>query len=378
MKVLIAGDYCPRERVADLLEKEAYKDVFSDIEPYIKGADYSIVNFECPVVKSEAMPISKCGPALKCSPKAVNALNWAGFKGVTLANNHFYDYGEAGVNDTLDELQRQGIDSVGGGRNAKEAAKVLYKEINGETLAIVNCCEHEFSIATDNTGGSNPLNIVQQYYAIQEAKRRADYVLVIIHGGVELFWHPSKRMLETYRFFIDVGADAVVNHHQHCYSGYEEYRGKPIFYGLGNFCFDGIGSGERWTSGVMAEIDFSDNIIDYQLYPYRQCDERPKIKLMKDSELEEFKERISQYNAVIADDAKREREYQKWCEQTESMFKTALNPCYNRYSRAFFESRIGRRILNKRKLLRTLDVIANESHVERLRLMVERMINDAK
>jgi poly-gamma-glutamate synthesis protein (capsule biosynthesis protein) len=45
-------------------------------------------------------------------------------------------------------------------------------------------------------------------------------------------------MVETYRFFIEAGADAVVNHHQHCICGYEVYKGKPIFYGLGNFCFD--------------------------------------------------------------------------------------------------------------------------------------------
>lgn len=43
-------------------------------------------------------------------------------------------------------------------------------------------------------------------------------------------------MQEIYRFFVDIGADAVINHHQHCYSGYEVYKEKPIFYGLGNFC----------------------------------------------------------------------------------------------------------------------------------------------
>ena len=42
-------------------------------------------------------------------------------------------------------------------------------------------------------------------------------------------------MKETYRFFVDCGADAVINHHQHCYSGYEYYKDKFICYGLGNF-----------------------------------------------------------------------------------------------------------------------------------------------
>ena len=70
-------------------------------------------------------------------------------------------------------------------------------------------------------------------------------------------------MMETYRFFIEVGADAVVNHHQHCFSGYEIYKNKPIFYGLGNFSFDGIGSGDRWSSGYIVTLNFSGTEVEF-------------------------------------------------------------------------------------------------------------------
>ena len=100
----------------------------------------------------------------------------------------------------------------------------MYKRKDGETLAIINCCEHEFSIADDDSAGANPLNPIQQYYKIKEARLNADYVLVIVHGGHEMYQLPSLRMVDTYRFFIDAGADAVVNHHQHCFSGYETRR----------------------------------------------------------------------------------------------------------------------------------------------------------
>ena len=379
MKVLIAGDFCPHDRIATLIEEVHYAEIWKDIPKITQGVDYSIVNLECPIVEHQAEPIPKCGPNLKCTSKTVDAIKYAGFDGVTLANNHFYDYGEVGVQDTIATLREKHIDYVGGGQNLKEASEILYKDIEGETLAIVNCCEHEFSIATDTSGGSNPLNIVKQYYAIQEARKKADYVVVIIHGGVELFWLPSKRMIETYRFFIDAGADAVANHHQHCYSGYEVYKGKPIFYGLGNFCFDGgnIGKGERWTSGFMAGIEFGKGEVKYTLFPYRQCAERPEVKLMEGSELNEFNKRLAAYNSLIADDASREKEYQQWCEQTESMFETVINPCYNRLSKAIFDSKYGKKIFNARKLLRTLNVLMNESHIERLRIMVERKINNS-
>lgn len=147
----------------------------------------------------------------------------------TLANNHILDQGEQCCLDTKRELEKAGIDTVGVGHNIGEAGIILYKQINGETLAIINCCEHEFSIATESSAGANPINPIQQYYKVQEARQNADYVLVIVHGSHEHYQLPSPQMQEIFRFYIDAGADAVVNGHQHCYSGYEEYKGKPIF-----------------------------------------------------------------------------------------------------------------------------------------------------
>ena len=272
MKILIAGDYCPRYRVEPILDSGNYSTVFGEVKPIVSKADYSIVNFECPVISKRETPIPKCGPNLKCNENAVKALAYAGFKCVTLANNHFLDQGENGVNDTLRVLTENGIESVGGGKNLKQASQILYKKIDNKILAVINCCENEFSIATDNTAGSNPLNPIQQYYAIKEARNKSDYVLVIVHGGHEHIQLPSLRMVETYRFFIEAGADAVVNHHQHCYGGYEVYKGKLIFYGLSNLCFDSVpvSYDDLWNYGYMVSIDFNDNIT-FEMFPYLQC-----------------------------------------------------------------------------------------------------------
>jgi len=372
MRILISGDFCPRERVADNIERGDFATVFGEVKEITNNTDYAIVNLECPVVEHEAKPIDKCGPNLKCTSKAVEALRWAGFNCVTLANNHFLDFGETGVKDTLEACQSCGLDYVGGGNDINEASQILYKEIKGKKLAIINCCEHEFSIATVNRGGSNPLNLVKQYYAIQEARLKADHVLVIIHGGIELFWLPSERMIETYRFFIDAGADAVVNHHQHCYSGYEEYKGKPIFYGLGNFCFDWFPEDYRWTSGYMALISFDDNShVQYDIIPYRQCTEKLGVSVLHNEEKDQLISIVKDYNSTISDDDKREQEYKKWCVEKSGMYKTALNPALNRYTSWMFRGAFGKRLISKKKLLQTLDYLVNESHIERLRQYVE-------
>ena len=100
-KILICGDYCPRDRMQMLINSENYEQVLGNVVQYTQKADCSIVNLEAPVVISEAYPIQKCGPNLKCSDKAIKALKYAGFNLATLANNHFYDYGDNGVADTL-------------------------------------------------------------------------------------------------------------------------------------------------------------------------------------------------------------------------------------------------------------------------------------
>ena len=146
----------------------------------------------------------------------------------------------------------------GGGKDVTQAGYILYRSVSGKQVAFINACEHEFSIATEDRGGSNALELVKVYRSITDARRQADYVVVIIHGGLEMYQLPTLRMKETYRFFVDAGADAVVNHHQHCFSGYEVYKGKPIFYGLGNFCFDWEGRRNSiWNQGYAITLTFS-------------------------------------------------------------------------------------------------------------------------
>ena len=89
MNVLIAGDFCPQYRVADLFDKGDFASVLGDIQGVIQSVDYSIVNFECSVSKGEEEAIVKAGTNLQYSEKGVWALKWTGFDCVTLANNHF-------------------------------------------------------------------------------------------------------------------------------------------------------------------------------------------------------------------------------------------------------------------------------------------------
>ena len=361
MRILVAGDFCPRDRVAALFDNGGFDLVLGNVRDIVSSFDYSIVNFECPVTSGSVSPIAKCGPNLQCSQKGLEAVKWAGFKCITLANNHFRDFGDAGVKNTIEIADSLGLDHVGGGINISDSSRTLFKTIGSKTIAIINCCEHEFSIATDHTGGSNPLNPVKQYYAIKEAKTIADYVLVIVHGGHEHFQLPSVRMVETYRFFIDAGADVVVNHHQHCYSGYEKYNGKPIFYGLGNFCFDNPSYRDSsWNAGILVMLSFSETIC-FDIIPYLQCNEKADIKPLPSNA---FNQKLEELNSTIAAPQNLEHSDNEYYNSKTRHYSDIFEPIDNKlYStlknRGWLPS-----LISKRRRLRAENYICCESHYD--------------
>ena len=376
MKLLIAGDFCQRYRIDKESLHHNYDLIFGAIKPYIESADYSILNYEFPIILNEysAEPIPKCGPNLRGTIDAIKAVRYAGFKCCTLANNHILDQGEQCCIDTKNIIEQAGLDSVGVGRNLTEAGRVLYKVINGETLAIINCCEHEFSIAEESKAGANPLNPIRQYYAIREARQLADYVVVIIHGGHEYFQLPSLRMQETYRFFVDVGADAVINHHQHCYSGYEIYKEKPIFYGLGNFCFDHVTERtSQWNEGYMVIVNLiKSSKIQYELIPYTQCSEELAVVPLKPEKLREFDKRISELNEIISDELILREEVLRYYDSCVDFELRLLEPYDNILLSKLYRIGLLPKIFKGVKKYSIMNHIFCESHLDKLRHALKR------
>ena len=374
MRILIAGDFCPRDRVTKAIEEG--RPIFSEsVLQQIQSADYAIVNFECAVADASMKPIPKCGPHLRCTAKAVSVLKEAGFKCVTLANNHFRDFGSEGVRRTIEVLDESQIDHVGGGNNIKEATAILYKQIDRYKIAFINVCENEFSIADESRGGSAPLDTVDVSRRIVEARKQADHVVLIIHGGHEHYQYPSPRMTKLYRFFVEMGADAVVNHHQHCFSGCEVYQGKPILYGLGNFCFDhpkkraGI-----WNEGYMTVLELSEKGIGYELIPYIQCDENPDVDLMSDEQKRVFDESITSISHTICDETMLMNEYEKYINCRRKTVITPFTPYLTEYSRAAAGRRYLPYLIPQKKMADMLNYVQCEAHRDVLtKVMRERL-----
>ena len=332
MKLIIAGDYCPRYGLKKIIDQGDYSKIFYDIKRVVSNSDYAIVNLESPVIEGSETPIAKSGPSLGISFKALEAIKYAGFNCVTLANNHFKDYGGKGCINTFNSLKKIEIEYVGAGVDLSDASKVLYINKDECKVAIINVCENEFSIAATDSPGSNPLDLISLYYSLSEARSHANRVVVIVHGGNEHYDYPSPRMKKTYRWLVEMGADAVVNHHQHCYSGYEIYKNRPIVYGLGNFCFDKADSKQsKWQEGYIIELDFKNEGIGLNCIPFVQCRDNYYVRILSGAQSKLFFERLKCLNAVIQDDVVLEQKYDSFMASEMSNKKLCLAPYDNKF-----------------------------------------------
>lgn len=367
MKILIAGDFCPYARGQRLVDSGEFSDNFVGIPKLTKESDFSIVNFETNISTPNSRPIEKAGPCLTTDERSLTLIKYLGFNIVTLANNHFFDYGQDAVENTIKCLDSSGIKHVGGGNTINEAKEILYVEKNGESLAIINACEHEFSIVNGIHGGSYGIDPIQIFYDIQEAKKKANYILVITHGGHEYFQLPSLRMKEWFHFFVNAGADAVVNHHQHCYSGMEVYKGKPIYYGLGNFFFDKQDQKEKtsWNEGILVELNFTKDHVSHQPIPFEQCIDKASVSLkINDSE---FYKKFYGLSEIIINNHLLKSKIREFYLHRKRNFLSYFQPYIGRILVGAYRHKLLPSLLPKRRFLSILNIIECEAHHDLLK-----------
>lgn len=358
--ILFAGDICLDKEVGVLCRNKEYGLLYNDVLPYLKNKDLGIFNLECPLTNNPS-PIRKAGPNLSADPECLRAVSWGGFDVAALANNHIMDHGADGLASTLRTCAGFGMATVGAGVNLAEAVKPLILNVKNKKIGIINIAEHEFSVAGRNSAGVAPLNVINNYRQICELKGNVDIIVVVVHGGHEYYHYPSERMLQSYRFFADAGASIIVGHHAHCVSGYEIYKGVPIFYGLGNFMFSRKTAFSGWHEGIILKAEFFGKVERLHVIPYRQFNDSPGVSLLKDAEEGEFKSRFVKYSEVISDPDKLE------CEWTEFVSKERINyltrlKSLSLIKRMVLRTNLCRGLLNRRDLLVLLNSVECEAH----------------
>ena len=269
MKVLIGADVVPTKRNKELFA-EANTEALSGapLKELLDSAAYRIFNLETPLADRET-PIAKCGPCLRAEIQTAAGLKSFGIDFLTLANNHIMDHGIEGLQSTLQTLETAGIAYAGVGNTPEEAARAHLVTVEGKTLGVYCCAEHEFTIVSANTPGANPYDPLESFDHVRSLRTQCDYLIVLYHGGKEYCRYPSPGVRKLCRKFVDCGADLVLCQHTHCIGCEEDYAGKKIVYGQGNFLFD-HSEREEWQTSLLVQCDITDDGAAVSYHPLRK------------------------------------------------------------------------------------------------------------
>ncbi len=326
MKLLFGADLVPTPFTEKGFVEKNHKLVWGDIDKVVKDYDRFIVNLECALTKEEK-EVKKFGPGIKADPLCADSLKEFGVTDVMLANNHVFDFGKKGFQDTMDNLDRVGLPYAGVGKDSVDCRKIYYIEDKDVKIAIINVCEHEYSYALPNRMGTNPYEVFQTMREIKEAKKNADHVIVVYHGGKEHCRYPSPRLLEHMREMVLSGASVVLTQHSHCIGCYEEYEGGHIVYGQGNLNFVVKTNRESWKTSLMVGVEADKDSVKLNFHPIYQKESIDGMDLAT-GDLE--KEIMDGFYARNEELKKGEwvKGWDDFCKEIESMYRYMLSPQY--------------------------------------------------
>jgi poly-gamma-glutamate capsule biosynthesis protein CapA/YwtB (metallophosphatase superfamily) len=264
LTVLIVGDVyvqCPEP-----------DSIFSDVVPYLRNKDILFGNLEGLVTNVGDPTAAKQSTKQRSDEKMMTAYISSGFDAMSLANNHGVDYGWDGLKRCIEVLEQAGIAHCGGGANINEARKPAILERKGTKVAFLSYSSvfapayaagsEKGGIATVRVSttfephprhievpGSPPIihtipdpkDAAAMEDDVRRAKKAADIVIVSWHWGVSPASGGSGQIVDyqvqlAHRA-IDAGADLIAGHHPHTPGAIEVYKGKVIFYSLGNFAY---------------------------------------------------------------------------------------------------------------------------------------------
>lgn len=261
--------------VGDLFLQQPLPDTpaLAEVADALRAADIAFGNLEAPVSLRGAA--SEKWINMRMSPDLLDELKRLGFSMLTLANNHLFDYGETAFFDTLRYLDECDLRYVGAGADLDAAWRAQIIDLAGTRVALLGAASTlgPGSAATQDRPGVAPIHIAESYHidpaasleqpgsapyvhtrawaadlqracqAVADARASADCVIVAMHWGVPPTWRSrfqdglADYQSEVGHALVEAGADLIVGAHPHSLQEVEVWRGKPIFYSLGNFVF---------------------------------------------------------------------------------------------------------------------------------------------
>ncbi len=229
-------------------------DPFRHIGNFFLASDLGFVNLETPLSS-----VGRQIGAFRSSPDYAAILKNNNIKIVSVANNHAFDAGELGFEETLHNLANNSISYCGGGRNLVEIRRGVILDVKGLKvgfLAYSNLCNSYFmSLATNKQSGIAPLHEKIVLQDIRCLRGKTDFLIVAPHFDIENSSRISKYAINIAHKMVEAGASLIIGSHSHVPKPIQVYKGKLIIYSLGNLIF--TYSKSSWGNNLIAEIFLS-------------------------------------------------------------------------------------------------------------------------
>ena len=251
-----AGDVSLDASYISTYASQGYGYAWSGLGGLFRRDDLTIVNVECPVTDRGSQLVKEF--SFHGTPAALPAMRDAGVDVGSLANNHAYDRGPDGVVDSRRNLAKPGIAPVGAGGDQAEALGPAMFEIKGWKIAVLGFDEVldplDEVAGPDKPGTAAGHDFSLMVQAVKAAAADADVVVVMIHWGVELDTQPRDYQISEGHRLIDAGADAIFGAHSHRLQPMSMYRGRPVFWSLGNFVWPNFSTSGSTTAVAQVTI----------------------------------------------------------------------------------------------------------------------------
>ncbi|PYK10758.1 MAG: hypothetical protein DME65_08940 [Verrucomicrobia bacterium] len=230
-------------------------DPFGSIEPLIREASFAAANLECTISN---LGDSSQRFAFRAPAQSAELLCRAGFRAMGLANNHAVDFGPAALQDCAERLSQNGVQPIGVGNSTSKCwTPSFFSVLGGKKIALLAISDvgpaagPQIAAASDRTGMDA---------AIANARSPANFVVCMVHWGIENSENVTDKQRELARWLIEHGVDLVVGSHPHCVQPLDFYHGCPIAYSLGNLVFDGAPSVGSWNHGALLQVGLTEQV----------------------------------------------------------------------------------------------------------------------
>ena len=241
LNIIFTGDILLDRGVRRVINHHGVDHLFSDgIDSVFRSAQIVVGNLECPATKIES-PVFK-QYIFRSEPEWLDTLRQHGITHLNLANNHSIDQGREGLLDTKQNIEEAGMVPIGAGASMQEAAEPVLLASSPRKVWLVPSLRlalENYSYLTDKPCVSQePMDsLMQRVFHLRKADSTA-VIIVSLHWGGEHTSKPVPRQRMEAHQLILAGADALICHHTHTLQTIETFRGKPIYYSIGNFIFD--------------------------------------------------------------------------------------------------------------------------------------------